>query len=102
MTLFTLDILTVFAATIAAVFWFISATIKTPNKFDIFITKSDKSPLGDNPLDWTTIWQWYSYDIVKLSNALKNQSKRSAIASIFAALSAIAQAISFIVKYYMV
>ena len=93
-----LDILTVIAGIIAAVQWYRSAKIETPNNFSIHIVKPNHSPMGGNPLDGIYIGHAYSNDLVKLADALKRQSKLSANAAQFASVSAIAQAISIIIK----
>lgn len=93
-----LDIMTGITAIIAAVFWFKSAKIETPESFVIHVVKPDRNPMGGNPMGGTYMGHAYSENLVKLAEALKKQSKLSAIAAGFAASSAIILSISIIVK----
>jgi len=82
----------VITAGLAAVFWIISATIKTPSSFSIHVVKPNQKPLGE-PLGGTYMGNAYSEDLKKLAKALRTQSKWSAAAAICAALSAVSQGI---------
>jgi len=82
------------SAIIAAILWFMSAKIKTPNHFGIYVVKPDGvmgEPLGD-PLGGKYIGHAYSSDLELLGNNLIRQSKLSAWAAIAAGISAVTQA----------
>ena len=63
-----LDILTALAAIVAAVLWFKSAVIKTPESFSIHVVKPDMEPMGGNPVGGTYAGQAYSQDLINLAN----------------------------------
>lgn len=94
----TLNILTAIFAFVAAILWFLSAKIKTPNSFSIHVVKPDEMPLGGNPMGGTYQGHAYSSDLIKLAESLSQQSKLSAWAAIFAGLSAIIQTISILLN----
>jgi hypothetical protein len=95
--------LTVFSALFAiaaALLWFVSAVVKTPNSFSIHVVRPDSSmgqPLGGNPQGGTYVGHAYSNDLVTLAKALRRQSKFSAWAAGCAGVSAILQAASMLV-----
>jgi len=96
-----LDILTAIAAIIAAFIWFKSANVKTPDSFSIHVSKPDGpfgEPLGGNPIGATYLGHAHSKDLQILAESLKKQSRQSAIAAIFAGISAIIQGISIMLK----
>ena len=68
---------------IAAFFWFKSARIKIPNSSAHLVVSSISIPTDDD-----------------LPDALRKQSKLSAIAAIFAGVSIIFQSITLILEYY--
>ncbi len=92
-----LDILTAIAAIIAALLWFKSARIKTPNTFSIHVVKS-RGQLGGNPMGGTYMGNAYSNDLQDLAAALKLQSTWSARAAVFAGISATLQSLSILIK----
>jgi hypothetical protein len=96
-----LDILTAVFAIIAAVLWLKSAKIKTPENFSIYVVKPNQTPLGGNPMGGTYLGNAYSQDLTELAIALKKQSKLSANAASFAALSAMIQALSILTKHFV-
>jgi hypothetical protein len=80
----------------AAVLWFMSARVTTPDSFSIHVVRSNSpfgQPLGQ-PLGATFVGTAHSADLVELANALRRQSKLSAYAAVCAAASAVAQAIA--------
>ena len=95
-----LTILSAIFAIAAALLWFISAVVKTPESFSIHVVRPDSfmgEPLGGNPLGGTYVGHAYSSDLVALANALRRQSKFSAWAAGCAGVSAILQAASLLV-----
>ena len=90
-----LNIITALFALAAAILWFLSAKVKTPNSFSIHVVKPNgQEPLGGNPIGGTYQGHGYSSELTKLAESLSKQSKLSALAAIFAGLSAITQTIS--------
>jgi hypothetical protein len=96
----SLDILTGVFAFIAAYVWFKSAKVQTPDSFSIYVARPYNSPLGDNPLNASYMGQGYSEDLTNLGESLSKQSKLSAKAATVAALAAIFQAASIIIKLF--
>ncbi len=89
-----LSALSAASALAAAVLWFRSSIIKTPESFSIHVARADGimgQPLGQ-PLGGTYVGNAYSKDLVTLANALRKQSSLSGWAAGFAAVSAILQA----------
>ena len=83
-------------AIVAAVLWFMSARVKTPESFSIHVVRSNSfigQPIGQ-PIGATFIGTAHSADLVELANGLRRQSKLSAYAAVCAAASAVAQAIT--------
>ncbi len=91
----TLNIVTAIFAFVAAILWFFSAKVKTPNSFSIHVVKPNgMEPLGGDPIGGTYQGHGYSSELTNLAESLSQQSKLSAWAAIFAGLSAITQTIS--------
>jgi hypothetical protein len=93
----TLNFLSAFFAIAAAALWFISAVIKTPERFAIHVAAPDSvmgHPLGGNPLGGSYVGQAHSNDLIALANALRRQSRLSAWAASCAGVSALLQAAS--------
>lgn len=86
-------------AGIAAVLWLKSAMIKTPSSFPIHVIQPDSfsRPFGE-PLDGTYVGHGHSPALNDLGEAFRRQSKWSASAALFAAASAICQALLEVVK----
>ena len=83
----------------AALLWFVSAVVKTPDRFSIHVVRPDSfmgQPLGGDPLGGTYVGQAHSSDLVALANALRRQSKFSAWAAGCAGVSAILQTASLL------
>jgi hypothetical protein len=95
----TLTILSALFAVAAAILWFLSAVIKTPNNFSVHVVRPQQQPMGGNPPGGTYVGQAYSDDFVSLANALKRQSKFSARAAICAGISAILQTASLLAPF---
>ena len=87
-----ITILSALFAIFAAVLWFVSAVVKTPTSFGIYVVRPFLPPM--DPLGATYIGQGYSEDLISLANALKRQSRFSAWAAICAGISAFLQAVS--------
>jgi hypothetical protein len=85
-TLLALQISTTIFALAAATLWFISASIKTPTTFEI--TGADLGGLvrAESP------------ELTELGNAMKRQSRWSALAAKCAGVSAIAQAATILLQ----
>ena len=95
-----LTILSALFAIVAALLWFISAMVKTPESFSIHVARPNSfmgEPLGGNPLGGTYVGQAHSSDLVTLANALRRQSKFSAWVAGCAGISAIMQAASLLI-----
>jgi hypothetical protein len=75
-------------AALAAIFWFLSALVRTPKRFNVAVVRGG-SPAGGHPLGATFVGTAHSGDFLVLANALKRQSCLNAIAAICAAISAI-------------
>lgn len=86
-------------AVIAAVLWWISAKVKTPSSFPIAVIKPDNfnRPFGE-PLGGTFMGHGHSPKLNELGENLRNQSKWSAKAAVFAAASALCQALTIILE----
>jgi len=84
-------------ALVAAGFWLKSARIRTPSSFPISVVRPDSFglPLGE-PLGATYVGFGHSPAMNELGEALRKQSKWSAIAALAAAFSAACQAVSMI------
>jgi hypothetical protein len=96
-----LQILSSMAAIVAACLWLLSAVIKTPQSFAIYVACADSplgTPLGDNPMGGSYVGQAYSDDLLSLANGLRRQSRLSALAAIFAGASALLQGISILIR----
>ena len=81
----------------AAVLWFLSASVKTPDGFSVHVVRPDSymgQPMGGNPLGGTYVGHAYSDDFKSLADALRRQSKLSALAAVCAGVSAVLQALS--------
>lgn len=91
-----LQILSALAAIPAALLWFLSAVVKTPQSFSVHVVRPDSPPLGGNPLSGEYVGQAYSNDLVNLANALRRQSRLSGWAALCASISAILQAVSIL------
>ena len=89
-----LTILSVLFAIAAATLWFVSAIVKTPTSFAIHVVRPQQQLLGGNPMGGTYVGQAYSEDLVSLANALKRQSRFSALAAFCAGISALLQTAS--------
>lgn len=84
-------------AVAAAVYWFQSARVETPERFSVHVSKPDGfmgEPLGGNPLGGTFVGTAHSSDFKALAEALKRQSKMNAIGARFASGAAILQAVA--------
>jgi uncharacterized protein YjfI (DUF2170 family) len=91
-----LTILSALFAIAAAVLWFVSAVVKTPESFNIYVVR----PYGVMPLSpmgATYLGQGQSPDLVALAGALRRQSKFSALAAGCAGISALLQTASLLV-----
>jgi hypothetical protein len=80
----------------AAVLWFLSAVVKTPDSYSVHVVRPRSGldqPLGGDPIGGAYIGQAYSNDFVSLANALRRQSKLSAWAAVCAGVSAAPQAL---------
>lgn len=91
-----LTLLSAIFAVAAALFWFVSAVIQTPERFAITVVAPDSpmgQPLGGNPLGGIHVGQAYSADLIALANALRRQSKLSAWAAACAGISALLQTV---------
>ncbi len=93
----TIDILSAICAVVAAIVWWQSARVKTPDKFNIAVVKPDTQPMGGNPIGGTYIGNAYGQDLNNLADALKKQSQLSARAAVFAGIAAFLQSISIII-----
>jgi len=95
-----LTILSALFAITAAALWFVSAVVKTPDRFAIHVVRPNGPmgrPLGGNPIGGTYVGQAHSSDLVALASALRRQSKFSAWAAGCAGISALLQAASLCV-----
>jgi hypothetical protein len=72
---------------LAAIFWFWSATINTPDRFAFSVVKPDMNPLGE-PVGGEFIGHAYSPDLDKLTSKLREQSKLNRFAAFFTAITA--------------
>ncbi|MGZ4924199.1 MAG: hypothetical protein ACXV5H_09640 [Halobacteriota archaeon] len=82
-------------AVIAAILWLKSAMVKTPSSFPIHVIQPDSfsRPFGE-PLGGTYVGHGHSPALNELGEALCRQSKWSAVAAVFAAISALCQALA--------
>jgi hypothetical protein len=88
-------IFAVIFAFVAAILWWLSARVKTPDSFSIHVARPNLSPgelSGLHPIGGTWVGQAHSEDLIELANALRHQSKLSASAAVFAGFSAFFQA----------
>lgn len=84
-------------AVVAAVLWFKSAKVKTPSSFPVNVVQGDSfSQPFAQPLGGTFVGQGYSPALNELGEALRRQSKWSAWAAGFAAVSALFQALTML------
>lgn len=91
-----LQILSITTAVAAAIFWFLSAVVRTPKSFAVHVVRAE-GPMGQpmgGPVGGTYVGQAYSNDFLELASALKRQSRLSALAAVFAGVSAGLQAAS--------
>ena len=91
-----LQFLSAVTAIAAAVLWFLSAIVKTPQRFFIHVVRADSPfgvPLGGNPIGATYVGEAHSEDLVNLATALRRQSRLSAYAALSAGISAAFQAV---------
>jgi len=91
--------LSAICAIAAAVYWLRSALVNTPDGFAVHVSKPDGfmgQPLGGGPLHATFIGTAHSSDFQALAEALKKQSKLSAIGAGFASGAAIFQVIGML------
>ena len=79
-------------AIVAAVLWFGSAMVSTPDSFDITVVRPDGGILGGGGPGAKFVGSGYSESLRLLGKALKTQSALSAFAAICAGISAVAQA----------
>jgi len=95
-----LQVASAIAAVLAAFLWFRSARVTTPSSFSIHVAKLDFSPpLGMLGAEY--VGHGYGQDLTELGNALTVQSRFSGYAAIAAAISAILQAISLILPWFL-
>jgi len=90
-----LGALSVLAALVAAILWFASAVVKTPENFSIHVARPAGrmgEPLGGSPLGGTYVGHGDSSDLIDLANALRRQSRLSGVAAIWAGAAAVLQA----------
>lgn len=87
-------------AILAAMFWLISARVKTPQSFSIHVVKPETQPFGGNAvMGGEYMGNAYSEDINNLAAALIKQSRWSSGGALFGSLSAILLAVSIGIKY---
>jgi hypothetical protein len=82
------------AATLAAAFWFWSVKVVFPDNYSVHVVRPDALPLGGNPLGGTYVGHAYSGDFEVLTEGLRTQSRRNALAAFAAAVAAVLQALS--------
>ena len=87
-------------AVLAAVLWFMSAVVKTPDSFSVHVVRPREAPLGGNPMGGTYIGEAYSQDFTNLADALRRQSRLSAYAAICAGTSALLQGVSMFASLF--
>lgn len=91
-----LTILSAVFAIAAAALWFVSAVVKTPDSFNIYVVgPHGPKPLG--PISGTYLGQGQSPDLIELASALRRQSKFSSLAAGCAGISALLQTATFLV-----
>ena len=93
----TLSVLSALFAIPAAVLWFMSARVETPEHFNVHVVGPDSPmglPLGGNPMGGVYVGQAYSRELVALAEALSKQSRLSAYAAGCAGVSALLQAVT--------
>ena len=76
----------------AAIYWYWSSQIKTPETFSIYVVKPDTIPLGQ-PLGGKYMGNAYSEDLKELATKLREQSELSKKAATYAAIAAALQAV---------
>jgi hypothetical protein len=89
-----LSALSALAGLAAAVLWFLSALVRTPENFAIHVAKANGmmgEPLGGGPFGGTYVGHAYSQDLIDLANALRRQSRLSGKAAILTAIAVILQ-----------
>ena len=96
-----LSIIAAVLAVLAAVLWFMSAAVKTPDSFSVHVVRPREAPLGGDPLGGTYIGQAHSQDFTNLANALRRQSRLSSYAAICAGASALVQGASMIASFLL-
>jgi len=82
-----------FFAGLAALAWLVSALVRTPANFVIYVVRPTGQAVHD-PLGGTYMGHAYSEDLNELARKLRLQSKWSAAAASCAAVSAALQAVS--------
>jgi hypothetical protein len=83
----------------AAMLWWLSAIVKTPKSFAVHVVRPNdpmRLPLGGNPLGGAYVGNAYSKDFSVFTDALRRQSKLSALAAICAGVSAALQAVALL------
>jgi uncharacterized protein YjfI (DUF2170 family) len=91
-----LTVLSALFGTAAAILWFVSALVKTPDSFNIYVVRPHGAmPLGS--VGGTYLGQGQSPDLTALGSALRRQSKFSALAAGCAGISAFLQTVSLAV-----
>src|SRR4051812_3617776 len=80
-------------AGLAALYWYWSTQVKTPEAFSIHVVKPHMAPLGGDPIGGKYMGQAYSKDLLELANKLREQSELSKKAAAYAAAAAGLQAI---------
>lgn len=91
-----LNIISALFALAAALLWLMSAWVKTPKTFSIYVVRPNR-PISFGAMSGTYMGHAHSEDLTTLADALKRQSRLSAWAAGCAAFSAALQGVIFLV-----
>ena len=92
----TVQFISALSAVTAAVLWFLSARVRTPESFSIHVVRSDSfaGQMLGGPLGGEYMGHGYSPGLNELAQALRKQSRLSGCGAIAAGISALLQAIA--------